>query len=162
MIYRNQSVFFVLSENCHRRKNGTINQRCVVVIRRTCIVFETLTAETRIAADVVSARSTSDLIWVNNTCLHRSWKGLPSVGPIRPGRNHFSDYRLAFVPARLRGLICTDQRFIAIENPKIELVRAVWYNFCVRIFELYIYDRWTPRDTSRSLYIDFSCRWVQD
>ena len=154
MIYRNQSVFFVLSENCHRRKNGTINQRCVVIIRSTCIVFETLTAETRIAAFVVITFFTSDLIFVNNTWLHWICEGFPSVEPIRPSWNHFSNYRLISISARLRSLVCTDYRFIAIENLKIIREWAVWCNCCVRIFDLYIYERWTPRDTSRSLYID--------
>ena len=152
MIYRNQSVFFVLSENCHRRKNGTINQRWVVIICCTCIVFETLTAE--IAADVVSTFCTSNLISVNNTWLHWICEGFPSVWPIRPSRNHFSNYRLISIPARLRGLVCINYCFIAIENLKIIRERAVWCNCCVRIFDLYIYDRWAPRDTSWSLYIN--------
>ena len=154
MIYRNQSVFFVLSENCHRRKNGTINQRWVVIICCTCIVFETLTAETRIAANVVSTFCTSNLISVNKTWLHWICEGFPSVWPIRPSRNHFSNYQLISVPARLRGLVCINYRFIAIENLKIIRERAVCGNCCIRIFYLYIYDRWTPRDTSWSLYIN--------
>lgn len=152
MIHRYQSVFFVLSENCHRRKYGTINQRCVVIIRCTCIVFETLTAE--IAVLVFSTFCTSDIIFVNNTWLHWICKGFPSVGPIRPSWNHLSNYRLISIPARLSSLVDTDYCFIAIENLKIIRERAVWCNCYVRIFYLYIYERWAPRDTSRSLYID--------